>query len=139
MKRHGQTGSQTRQLEVTALRRTPSSRVRPVVAVLVMAAAIVGCTAQGKVTSYTPQVEANFADTCARRNDAVLGDASLCACVWQKIVATFEFGVFKQLDVDLGRAIAAGSVTTAAELRQQFPAYTVIVASCVEQGPVAPS
>ena len=99
---------------------------------------LVGCAPQGKVTSYTPAVEQNFTTACEARTDGSSGNATLCTCVFGKLKAGMEFADFKKLDADLQQATKDATVKSADDVRQQFPAYAVIVASCVESGPMAP-
>ncbi len=108
--------------------------------VLLLAGAVllVGCAPQGKVTSYTPAVEQNFKTACEARTDVSSGNASLCTCVFEKLKASMEFVDFQKLDADLQAAIKDATVKSADGVRQKFPAYAVIVASCVESGPKAP-
>ena len=99
---------------------------------------LVGCAPQGKVTTYTPAVEQNFTTACEARTDVSSRNASLCRCVFDKLKAGMEFVDFKKLDADLQQAIKDATVKSADDVRQKFPAYAVIVASCVESGPKAP-
>jgi uncharacterized membrane protein len=116
----------------------PSDVVRRSVLLLVGGALLVGCAPQGKVTSYTPAVEQNFTTACEARTDVSAVNASLCTCVFEKLKAGMDFVDFKKLDADLQQAIKDATVKSADDVRQKFPAYAVIVASCVESGPKAP-
>lgn len=105
---------------------------------IAVVALLVGCTQQGKVTTYTPEVEINFNTSCGARADQASGGTNLCSCVYATLKSSMEFADFKRLDADLRQGTGDSSIASAGDLRQKFPAYTTAVASCIETGPKAP-
>lgn len=117
---------------------TPRRKAIPRAVLFAVGGLLVGCAQQAKVTTYTAAIEQNFTTACEARTDVSSGNASLCTCVFAKLKAGMEFVDFKKLDADLQQATKDATVRSAEDIRRQFPAYAVIVASCVESGPNAP-
>jgi hypothetical protein len=98
-----------------------------------------GCAAPGKVKDYNAQVRTNFVDSCVQADgqDAVADAEGVCGCWYDAIQKNFTFDEFKQINGQLGDAVEAGEIQTAADFRGRFGRFSTVLdqSGCAPIGP----